>query len=85
MTKVEGSVFAYTDFTMVHIIYTVTMMSLRVIVQKKSCSDIMSISGYLNLKFESYLALSLSPVVVFLPRAQARLKVIPNSQMTLGC
>jgi len=28
-----------------------TMMSLRVIVQQ-NCSNIMSISGYLNLKFE---------------------------------
>ena len=53
MTKVEGSIriSIYTDFTMVPIIYTVTMMSLRVIVQQ-NCSDIMCISGYLNLKFE---------------------------------
>jgi len=45
-TEVEGSILAYTPILpMVHKIYTMTMTSLRVVVQQ-NCSDIMCISGY---------------------------------------
>ena len=39
----------YTDFTMIHMIYTIMMTSLCVVVHQ-TCGDIMCISGYLNLK-----------------------------------
>ena len=50
-TKVKGSIFGtYTEFNVVAIKYTMTKMSLLVVVQE-NCSDIMCISGDLNLKF----------------------------------
>jgi len=49
MTNVDGRL--YTIFTMVHIMYSMMMTSLHVVVQQ-NCSDIISIMGYLNFKFE---------------------------------
>ena len=48
MFEVEGTIYdIYNDYSMVHIIYTMTKTSLHVIVQL-NCSDIMCTSGYLN-------------------------------------
>jgi len=54
MTEVEGSILVYALIYMIYIYCDDDIIR----------SDIMSLSGYLNL-----LALSLSPVVLFLPRA----------------